>query len=276
MRIGISIAITMLALGGAANAQTTTASQPAGATRGQVSDSEFARKAAMSGMKEVRVSEHAAAQASSADVKQFATKLVQDHTAANANLSTAAGAASIELPADLDAEHRQQVQQLTTLSGADLDRTYVDKMVESHTKSVQLFEQKSRDGSGALAAFASSTLPTLREHLQMAQDLQRRVGASSGAGMAGTTAPTSDPAAGTTGSMGTMTTDRPATTGTTATTDRMATSDTTATTDTTRETTGTPAGASDPEMPASASGYPLAILLGIGLAALGLALRLKK
>jgi putative membrane protein len=203
-------------------------------------DADFARKAALSGMKEVRVSQHAASSAANADVKQFASRLLQDHTSANEKLKTAAGTMNVQLPADLDAEHRAQAERLTAMTGASLDRGYVDHMVESHRKSVALFETESNSGSGALREFATATLPTLREHLRMAEDLQTR--STTGAGTTAETGATArtmeEPAR----------TEEPETSG---------------------ETSGS-------AMPRTASRYPLAAAAGAALLVLGLALRLRK
>lgn len=264
---GVALAAA-LALAGAANAQTTSHDQHGSTPAGPPADAEFVRKAAMSGMKEVRVSEHAAQSATNTEVKEFARRLVQDHTAVNERLRSVAGASNVALPAELDAMHRQEVQQLTGLSGAALDGMYMDKMVQSHQKSVQLFEAKSA-GSGPLAELAKTTLPTLRDHLQMALDLQGKVGRSVEAGSTGMTAteqPATSPEAGMT-----ATTEQPATS---PATEQPATAETT--TGTTETERAAPARTTEPAMPASASAYPLAILIGLGLGVLGLALRLKK
>jgi putative membrane protein len=43
-------------------------------------------------------------------------------------------------------------------------------MVDDHEKDIKKFQQES-EGSGPVADFAKQTLPTLKEHLQMAQSL---------------------------------------------------------------------------------------------------------
>ncbi|MFN2385324.1 MAG: DUF4142 domain-containing protein [Thermoanaerobaculia bacterium] len=227
----------------------------AAAAAQNATDSEFAQKAALSGMKKVRLSQHAASSAANGEVKEFANQLVRHHTDANAKLKAAAGTMNVQLPADLDAEHRAQAERLTAMSGAGLDRGYVDHMVESHQKSVALFERESQSGSGALREFATATLPTLREHLRMAQDLQGRLttaGATPETSMTGTTAGTpADTTAGTTAS----TMDEPTTT-------------------TARETTAPET--TESTMPATASPYPMAAAMGAALLVLGLALRFRK
>jgi putative membrane protein len=219
----------------------------AAAAAQNTTDTDFARKAALSGMKEVQVSQHAASSAANSEVKEFANQLVRDHTNANEKLKAAAATMNVELPADLDAEHRSQAERLTAMTGPGLDRGYVEHMAESHRKSVALFETESQNGSGALREFATATLPTLREHLRMAQDLQGRL--TTGAGATGTTADTStSPATGATANETTERMDEPATTG---------------------DTYGS-------SMPATASRYPMAAAMGAALLVLGLALRLRK
>jgi putative membrane protein len=58
------------------------------------------------------------------------------------------------------------------LTGADFDREYGKMMLSDHRKDVSEFEKQSTRGTDAdLKAFASKTLPTLKEHLQMAESL---------------------------------------------------------------------------------------------------------
>jgi predicted outer membrane protein len=66
---------------------------------------------------------------------------------------------------------------LASLSGADFDRAYVAKMVKGHKKAIHEFETASATLTDTdLKKYADKTLPTLREHLRMAQQLQSEVG----------------------------------------------------------------------------------------------------
>ena len=77
----------------------------------------------------------------------------------------------IALPGAPEGEKKRVVDQVNALSGADLDRTVLQKLETSHRESIELFEQEAKEGSDAeLKAFASKTLPTLREHLKMVED----------------------------------------------------------------------------------------------------------
>lgn len=57
--------------------------------------------------------------------------------------------------------------------GARFDTAYASVAVRDHEASGALFEGESRGGSDAgLKAWAARTLPTLREHLRLAQEQQ--------------------------------------------------------------------------------------------------------
>lgn len=66
----------------------------------------------------------------------------------------------------------QAATSLERLKGAEFDRAYMQHMVQAHREAVQLFDRGSRDATDPqVKAFASSTLPTLRGHLESAQSL---------------------------------------------------------------------------------------------------------
>jgi len=67
-------------------------------------------------------------------------------------------------------DQQQAASKLTSLSGAEFDRAYTDEMVQAHRSAVQLFEDVSHTANDPdLKAFAAKVLPTLRHHLEMAQ-----------------------------------------------------------------------------------------------------------
>ena len=118
---------------------------------------------------------------SNADVKKFGQRMVDDHTKANDELKTLAGNKNITLPAATDAKHKALIEKLSKLSGDAFDRAYAQDMVKGHQEAVTAFRTESRSGKDAdVKAWASKTLPTLEEHLKMAQDLNRGVVGTSG------------------------------------------------------------------------------------------------
>lgn len=136
-------------------------------------DRNFVKKAAESGMFEVQIAQLAAAKATDPQVKSFASMLVDHHTKANNELVQLANAKKVELPAAPPRGMRRDVEQLGKKSGAEFDREFVRNVgIKAHEKDIKLFEKASRDLKDAeLKAFATRTLPTLREHLAQAQKL---------------------------------------------------------------------------------------------------------
>ena len=131
-------------------------------------DVAFVKKAAAGGTTEVELAKLAQQKAEHADVKAFAAKLESDHTAANRDLKELASSKHITLAEA--PSHGALHAKLEKLSGAAFDKAYVAAMVDDHVKDVKAFE-KVANGSGDsdIKAFAAKTLPTLQEHLKMAQ-----------------------------------------------------------------------------------------------------------
>lgn len=149
-------------------------------------DQKFLMDAAIGGLMEVELGRWAVQKGTSDAVKQFGRRMVDDHSQANSELATLAASKGITLPTSLDEKHQKEVAKLTRLSGAAFDRAYAKMMVKDHEKAVSDFEKESTRGADAdLKAFATKTLPTLQEHLQMARALdgtQRGNSNSSGSG----------------------------------------------------------------------------------------------
>jgi len=135
-------------------------------------DRDFLMDAAMGGMMEVELGRIAAQNGASEAVKQFGQRMVDDHSKANEELMTLATSKGITLPATLDEKHKEHLTKFSSMTGADFDRAYGKEMLSDHRKDVSEFEKQSTRGTDPdLKAFATKTLPTLREHLQMAESL---------------------------------------------------------------------------------------------------------
>ena len=133
-------------------------------------DQKFLEKAANGGMMEVQLGELAQEKAQSEQVKAFGKRMADDHGKANEELKQVASSKGIQLPASLDKKHQADVDRFSKMSGAQFDRAYMDHMVDDHKKDVADFKKEASSGKDAdVKSFASKTLPTLQEHLQLAQ-----------------------------------------------------------------------------------------------------------
>ncbi len=166
----------------------------ASASAQQNADQAFMLEAAMGSMAEVELGQLAASKAERAQVKQFAQRMVTDHGKANAELKALAQSKTVTLPTAIGAQHKALEERLSKLSGAAFDRAYMEAMVSEHRKAVTSFRTESQSGKDAeVKAWAAKTLPTLEQHLEMAQRASRPA-----VGTSGTTSD-SDPDRGTTG-----------------------------------------------------------------------------
>jgi putative membrane protein len=137
------------------------------------STQDFVTEAANGDMLEIESSKLVAARGDARD-KAFAEQMIKDHTASSAELKALviSGKVAAELPAALDKAAGAKLDKLNSLSGADFTKAYEDMQLAAHKDAVSLFERYAKGGDNAtLQAFAAKTLPHLREHLKMAEDL---------------------------------------------------------------------------------------------------------
>jgi putative membrane protein len=136
-------------------------------------DKKFVEKAAQGGIAEVQLGQLASQRAQSDQVKQFAQRMVSDHTAANAKLNEVASQKQISLPTNLDSSSQREYDKLQKLSGKQFDQEYMSHMVSDHKTDVKKFQSEANSAKDAdVRTFASATLPTLEEHLRMAQSAE--------------------------------------------------------------------------------------------------------
>jgi putative membrane protein len=143
-------------------------------TPAKVDDKKFLKQAALGGMTEVELGKVAAQKASSENVKQFAQKMIDDHTKTNDELKQVASKESISLPDTLDPKHQSEINKLSKLSGEDFDKAYAKEQLKDHEADVKDFSAEAQGGADPnVKAFASSTLPVLQQHLELAKNLNK-------------------------------------------------------------------------------------------------------
>jgi len=174
-------------------------------------DKDFVHDAAITGMAEIEIGRIALDHSRDVNVKKFAQMMIDDHTKAGEDLKTVATRHRIELPAQVDDDHRDKAEALGKKTGTEFDQDYADAMVDGHQAFVDklesrvdkdtLAEWKSKNVDSAtgkkmegkaeaisivpeksdnpvtlsLNEWAAATYPTAFAHLQAAKDLQKGV-----------------------------------------------------------------------------------------------------
>jgi len=137
-----------------------------------LTDKGFIAHAIDAGVAEVKMGQLAERLASNEKVKEFAGKMVKDHTAANKQLLELAKAQKLAVVTDMKKDALAIYNRMSKLEKAEFDKAYMKHMVEDHTKAISLFERMAKNASDAdVKKFAKKTLPTLREHLKMAKKI---------------------------------------------------------------------------------------------------------
>jgi putative membrane protein len=134
---------------------------------------DFVKQAAISDMFEIQSSQ-LAQERGNASEKPFAATMIEDHqkTSEDIKAMISSGDVTADLPTALDSSHQSALDKLKSLKGSDFSARYDSDQVNGHKDAVSLLERYAKSGENAkLRDWADKTLPKLRHHLEMAQDL---------------------------------------------------------------------------------------------------------
>jgi len=131
----------------------------------------FLRKAAVGGIMEVEAAKIAQKNASSQQVKDFAAKMLEDHTKANTELKAFAVKKKVITPDALPAEDQIHLDEMKKLKGAEFDKHYMGMMVTDHGKTVALFKEGVANKDLGLKEWATKTLAVIEKHDEMAKTI---------------------------------------------------------------------------------------------------------
>jgi putative membrane protein len=128
-------------------------------------------EAAKGGHQEVEMGRMGVEKATNPSVKQFAQRMVDDHSKANNELEALARQKGVTLPASYPKDSTES--KLSKASGAGFDHEYMNAMVTDHQKDVSEFEKEASSGADPdLKSWAGKTLQTLRSHLDQAKSIK--------------------------------------------------------------------------------------------------------
>jgi putative membrane protein len=133
----------------------------------------FIQDASAGGLFEVESSKIAVTKATNPAVRDFAQKMIDDHSKANEDLKAAvpADAQSFIITVE-EGKHNRTLDKLNKEDPNEFDEEYIEAQVEAHNETVKLFERYAENGDDpALKNFVAQTLPTLKHHQTMAKDL---------------------------------------------------------------------------------------------------------
>jgi putative membrane protein len=144
-------------------------------------DKDFLHAAGTGGQNEIAASQLALERSQTSGVREFAQRMIADHTRGGNRLMRIAMSKGMTAPVNPDLHGIMMVERLRQASGGDFDMMYIQMAgVQAHQLMETLYNNQATNGTDPdLKAFASETLPLVRAHLQMAQQM------AGGGGMTG-------------------------------------------------------------------------------------------
>ncbi|MBD2211946.1 DUF4142 domain-containing protein [Calothrix sp. FACHB-156] len=135
-------------------------------------DQQFVTKVAQGNLIEVELAKLALQKSSQNEVKQFAQRMINDHTQAYNYLKQFASKKGIKFPEGINNQDKALIKDLSQLSGTNFDQKYMNQMLQAHKATKSLFEQEIQEGQDSdLKTWAKQTITTVEEHLQMASSI---------------------------------------------------------------------------------------------------------
>jgi putative membrane protein len=144
-----------------------TASPGATVVKMSQKDVNFIQKAAGGGAQEVANGKMAESKAKSAGVKSIAARIVADHATMNKELTALANRKGVTF--------NTSGVKAQNLGSGDFDALYLKWLEEIHKADIADFERAAKSADDKeLRAWASKALPTLKQHLAMAQGGEKK------------------------------------------------------------------------------------------------------
>jgi putative membrane protein len=140
-------------------------------------DREFITKSTQGSLAEVELGKIALQKSQNPEVRQFAQKMIDDHTKLIEDMKPAASHIGSRMPTRVNAKQRQEAERLQGLSGSDFDKAYITTMVADHHQDLNEFtEEESRTTDPNLKDTVTKGKEVIRMHTEMIDEIARKNG----------------------------------------------------------------------------------------------------
>jgi putative membrane protein len=166
------------------------------------SDASLMRDLAQANISEIEAAKLAQSKTKNDQVKQFAQKMIDDHTKANQELEQLAQQKGVKLPTEPDMKHKASMKLLSALDGDKFDKRYMSQGgLSDHRNTHKLLARvQDRATDPDLKSLAAKLMPVVDQHLTMAQEISGEKSAANMSGSSQGPAGTSGMSSGSSGS----------------------------------------------------------------------------
>ncbi|MFC7513795.1 DUF4142 domain-containing protein [Herbaspirillum sp. GCM10030257] len=149
---------------------------PAATTTATAAATAFFTAAYQDGLAEIRLAQLAQTRAQSSGVKEYASRMIEQHTIVNSQIQQLAQQKNVTLPTDISTEQSAEITRLSALTGEQFDRDYMWQNVVTHSADVAEAMRQARTGDDLDARYlAAISAPLLKTHLAFGEDLLQRL-----------------------------------------------------------------------------------------------------
>ncbi len=167
--------------GSAAQGGTMNNMAPAQGSMNDMGDKAFLKKAMQGGMTEVELGKLALTKSSNDQVKQFAQKMIDDHTKLNDQAKPVAQQLGVSMPDGPSKKDKAMMAKMQSLTGDAFDKAYIQDMVKDHKSDESEFKTEASSGQNPqIKDLAAQGEPVIASHLQMVQQIAKSMNLGSG------------------------------------------------------------------------------------------------
>ncbi len=136
-------------------------------------DTKFVSRQLEGNMAEIKLAQLALKQSQDKNVRNFAQKLITDHTQAYQTLLPMAQRQNIAEPTTLTTRQQEMFERLSKLDGVAFDVTYTNDMIRMHEMTIKALNDELTHGQSQwLNTWVQNTRPVVQQHLALAQQLK--------------------------------------------------------------------------------------------------------
>jgi putative membrane protein len=136
-------------------------------------DTKFVSRQLEGNMAEIKLAQLALKQSQDQNVRNFAQKMITDHTQAYQTLLPMAQRQNIPEPTALTPRQQGMYDRLSKMDGVRFDVTYINDMIRMHEMTVTALNDELTHGQSQwINVWVQNTRPVVQQHLALAQQLK--------------------------------------------------------------------------------------------------------
>jgi putative membrane protein len=134
----------------------------------------FVSKAMQGSQAEVQLGQLTLQKSQNEQVKQFAQRMIDDHTKLNDQMKPVAQQLGVTVPNQPSKKDRQTMAKLQALSGPAYDQAYIKDMIKDHKQDLSDFQTEASSGQDQTVKDAATQgSQVIAQHLQMIQQIAK-------------------------------------------------------------------------------------------------------